>query len=194
VSPSSRTPLYPLFLKVAGRRVLVVGGGTVAERKVRELLCSSAAVTVVAPQVGREIRRLASEGTVAWRARRFRPADVDGAWLVVAATGAAAVQRSVHRAAEERRVFVIAVDDPANGSAQTPAVVVRDPYVLAISSTGEAPALTRLLRELLEQVLPEREWVQAARALRTRWRAAGTPMAARFPELVRLFRRRARKK
>ena len=191
-TPLPRAPLYPLFLKVRGRRVLVVGAGAIATRKVAELLAAQARVDVVAPMASDAIETLASEGALTWRARPFEPVDVDGAWLVVAATSDAAVQRAVFDAAETHHVFVVAVDDPANGTAHTPAVVVRDPYVLAISSAGETPALTRLLREILEQVLPDEDWVQAARALRAKWRAEGTPMASRFPELLRLFRERAK--
>jgi siroheme synthase-like protein len=189
--PSSRK-LYPLFLRMAGRSVLVVGGGSVAERKVQELLGAEARVTLVAPKATELIRELASKGSLVWHARPFAPEDVDGAWLVVSATDDPSAQREVFEAADAGRVFVVAVDDPANGSAQTPAVIVREPYVVAISSGGETPALTRLLREILEQALPDDDWVEAARALRARWKAEGTPMASRFPELVRLFHERAK--
>jgi len=187
-------PLYPLSLKLSGREAVVVGAGTVAERKVRELLAAGALVKVVAPLATPALRRLAELGALVWHTRPFagRP-DIEGSWLAVAATRDPAVQRAVFDAAEACRVFVVAVDDPQNGSAQTPALVRRDPYVIAISSGGEAPALTRLLREILEQLLPEEGWVDAARALRARWRADGTPMGSRFPELVRLFRARAEK-
>jgi uroporphyrin-III C-methyltransferase/precorrin-2 dehydrogenase/sirohydrochlorin ferrochelatase len=193
VSPqSSSHKLYPLFLQIAGRAVLVVGGGGVAQRKAQELLAAGARVTLVAPGATEAIRELASEGSLTWQARPFAPADVAGAWLVVSATDDPSTQREVYEAADACRTFVVAVDDPANGSAQTPAVVERAPYVVAISSGGETPALTRLLRELIEQALPDAEWVEAARALRAKWKTEGTPMASRFPELVRLFQERAK--
>jgi uroporphyrin-III C-methyltransferase/precorrin-2 dehydrogenase/sirohydrochlorin ferrochelatase len=191
-APAAHRALYPLFLNVRGRRVVVVGAGAVAERKVNELLAAGAAVDVVAKDASEAIEALARRGEVSLARRPFDPGDLDGTWLVVAATGDEAVQRAVFAAAEARRVFVVAVDDPANGSAHTPAIVVREPYVVAISSAGETPALTRLLREILEQILPDEQWVEAARALRAKWKSERTPMGSRFPELVRLFRDRAR--
>ncbi len=185
--------LYPLFLKLQGRRVLVVGAGSVAERKVRDLLEVGAAVEVVAPRATKAIADLAARGALAWHARPFGARDAEGAWLVVAATSDAAVQRAVADATAAQRTFLVAVDDLPNASAYSGSVLRRAPYTIAISSGGEAPALTRLLREILEQVLPPEEWVAAARALRERWRAQKTPMEARFAELVRAFKERAGK-
>ena len=182
--------LYPLFLKLDGRAVLVVGAGAVGERKIAALVESGARVTVVAPEATDEVRRLAADGAIAWRARAFEEGDADGAWLVVAATPDPAVQRAVAAAAEARRVFVVAVDDTANASAYGGSVVRRDPVVLAISSSGEAPALTRLMRELVEELLPSREWVEEAKRLRARWQADGTPVGERFAELVRRMKDR----
>ena len=183
--------LYPLFLKLEGRRVLVVGGGIVAQRKVRDLVRAGAQVDVIAPKASSGVRRLATEGTVTWQARSFVPSDAEGAWLVVAAADDPAVQRGVAEAAAAQRTFFVAVDDPPNSSAYSASIVRRGPFILAISSGGATPALTRLLREILEQVLPDEEWVQAARALRARWRKEHTPMADRFGELVRAFKQRA---
>ena len=107
---------------------------------------------------------------------------------MVSATDDPTTAREVFARASARRLFVLAVDDPANGSAASGSTIVRPPFVIAVSSSGEAPALTRLLREILEQILPEERWIEAARALRKRWRAEGTPMASRFAELVREFK------
>jgi len=173
--------LYPLFLRLQGRRVLVVGAGSVAARKVRELLEVGAQVTVVAPSVCAEI-----EGMQATLERRaFVESDVDGAWLVIAATNDTNVNREVAAAAEKRRIFVNAVDDPANASAFFAALIRRPPFLVAISSSGELPALSRLLREVLESALPEQRWVESARALRRKWKQEQTPMSERFAELVR---------
>jgi siroheme synthase-like protein len=177
--------LYPLFLKLEGRPVLVVGAGAVAERKIEPLLAAGAHVRVVAPEATSRVQDLAREGALEWRARRFLEADADGAWLVVAATSDPAVQREISAAASARRTFVIAVDDPPNASAYSGAVVHRPPFFIAISSSGEAPALTRLLREIIEHTLPADEWVARARELRLQWRADGTPMGQRFGQLVR---------
>jgi uroporphyrin-III C-methyltransferase/precorrin-2 dehydrogenase/sirohydrochlorin ferrochelatase len=183
--------LLPLFLKLEGRAVLAVGAGPVAERKIAALVSAGARVHVVAPEATPEVQRLAGEGAVALSLRPFEEADVDGHWLVVAATGDAEVQRRVAAAAEARRVFVLAVDDPAHASAYSGAIVRRPPFLVAISSSGAAPALTRLVRDIVEQVLPGDDWVARALALREAWMADGTPMGERFGALVRDFKDRA---
>lgn len=182
--------LFPLFLKLDGREVLVIGAGAVAERKITDLALAGARVHVVAPDATDAVKALASTHAIRWSARPFDEADIDGAWLVVAATSDASVQQRAAARAEERRVFIIAVDDLPNASAYSGAVIRRDPFLVAISSSAAAPALTRLLREVLEQALPDATWVEAARALRDKWKAEGTPMSSRFGELVREFKRR----
>ncbi len=183
--------LLPLFLRLAGTEVLVVGAGTVAERKIQDLVDSGAAVRVVAREATSAVAKLAADGRIALSLRAFEEADVDGAWFVVAATGDPDVQARACARAERARVFALAVDDPPNGTAYSASVIRRGPFTIAISSTGEAPALARLLREVLEQALPADDWVDAARALRAKWKAEGTPMTSRFAELVRAFKTRA---
>ena len=174
-------PVFPVFLKLAGRRVLLVGGGPVASGKLAGLLKAGAHVTVVAPKIRPEIE--AAEVTVLTRA--FQPSDVDGAWLVVAAA-TAEVNREVAAAAEARRVFVNAVDDPGAASAYTGGVFRRDGVTIAVSTEGRAPALAGLLREALEAVIPEDvgTWVDEARRLREREKAEGIPLARRRPLLL----------
>ena len=171
--------LFPLFLRLAGKRVLVVGAGNVATKKIADLVEAGADVIVVAPADGNAIPGVTRVE------RAFVESDVDGAWLVFAATNDPAVQAAVTAAAEARHLFSIAIDDPPNGSAYSASVIRRAPITVAISTSGEAPALARLLREVLEQALPDATWVADARALRERWRADGTPMTSRFEELVR---------
>jgi len=180
--------LYPLFLDLAERRVLVVGGGEVAARKVDELIAAGARVNVVAIDAVESIAGHAETGRVELVRRAFREDDVEGAWLVVAATNDANVNREVARACEARRVFVNAVDDPTNASAFFASILRRPPFLIAISTQGELPALSRLLREVLESVLPQEKWIERARALRRKWRAEKTPMSARFAELVRALK------
>ena len=183
--------LFPIFVDLAGRDVLVVGGGPVAERKIAELLEAGASVRVVAKDVTDAIAELSATGDLALEQRPFEGSDVPGAWLVVAATDDPVVQRYVADAAERARVHCVAVDDPKNSTAYGGSILRRGPVVVAISTSGEAPALARLVREVLEQALPEADWVEEARALRERWRKEGTPMASRFEELVRAFKERA---
>ena len=173
--------LLPLFLTLAGRDVVLVGGGPVATSKLRALVDAGARVRVVAPDVTPEIERAGVE--IARRA--FVAADLDGAWLVVAAA-TPEVNREVAAAAEARRIFVNAVDDPANASAFLSGTVRRDGVTIAVSTSGEAPALTALLREALDAVLPADldRWMAEARRQRTIWRRDGVPMAARKPRLL----------
>jgi siroheme synthase-like protein len=183
--------LFPLFLKLAGRRVLVVGAGPIAERKIDDLVAVGARVTVVAPSATERVRLLATRGRLVWLARPFERGDAHGAWLVVSATGDPTAQQLVFDEANAQQTFVLALDDREHGSAYASSLVRRPPFVIAISSSGEAPALTRLLRQVLERALPEDRWVSAARALRTRWIREGAPHASRFAELVATFARDA---
>jgi uroporphyrin-III C-methyltransferase/precorrin-2 dehydrogenase/sirohydrochlorin ferrochelatase len=169
----------PLFLRLEGRAVVVVGGGDIALRKAGELARAGAHLTIVAPDRAGEL----PEGA-RWVRRRFEPADVLGAWLVVAATDDAETQRAIATAANDARIFVLAVDDLANATAISPAIVRRGPITIAISSAGEAPALTRLLREIIEHLLPDATYVTAARTLRARWKHDRVPMKSRFPQLL----------
>lgn len=175
-------PLFPVFLKLSGRRVLVVGGGPVATSKITALAAAGASITVVAPAMTAEIEASA----VMRLAREFRPDDVDGAWLVVAAA-TPAVNREVAQAAESRGVFVNAVDDPPNATAYLGGVVRRAGVTLAVSTDGHAPALAGLLREALDAILPAdlEHWVAEARAIRPRWTAERVPMGDRRPQLLK---------
>jgi siroheme synthase-like protein len=184
--------VFPLFLRLSGRRVVVIGAGEVATRKVAGLLENGAAVTVVAPRVTEALASRAARGELVLYARAFEPADLDGVWLAFAATDDPEAQATVARVADEKRVWLVAVDDVANASAFGGAVVRRPPFLIAISSSGATPALTRLVREVLESALPEESWVSAARALRADWKTRGTPMGERFAELVRAFTERSR--
>jgi uroporphyrin-III C-methyltransferase / precorrin-2 dehydrogenase / sirohydrochlorin ferrochelatase len=183
--------LFPLFLNLSGRRVLIVGGGPVAASKLGALLATGADVRVVAPDIRREI----VDAGVAVSQRGFVESDLDEVWLVVAAA-TPEVNRRVAAAAHERHLFVNAVDDPANATAFLSGVVRRDGVTLAISSSGEAPGLTGLLREALDAVLPKdlSAWMDEARRQRLRWRRDGVPMEARRPLLLEalndLYRRR----
>lgn len=184
--PQNSEPLYPLFLRVVGRKVVLVGGGPVAVGKHAALRAAGALVTVVAPAVDPALR---VPGTAIVE-RAFQPTDLDEAWLVVAAAPPE-VNRQVLAAAEQRRLFVNAVDDPATATAYAGGVVRRGPVTLAISTGGEAPALAGLLREGLEAVVPEdlETWLATARAARSSWKAAGVKMSERRPLLLEALNR-----
>lgn len=178
--------LYPVFLKLDGLPVVVVGGGTVAAGKLDGLLAAGARVTVVAPAIRDEIRAR----DVALVERAFVASDLDGArWVVAAALPD--VNRAVAAAARDRNLFVNAVDDVASASAYLGAVIRRGPVELAVSTGGLAPALAGLLREALEAVLPDdlERWIDVAKQARADWKRAGVPMTARRPLLLRALDR-----
>jgi uroporphyrin-III C-methyltransferase / precorrin-2 dehydrogenase / sirohydrochlorin ferrochelatase len=180
----SEPALLPVFLRLSGRRVLLVGGGNVAAAKLPALLETGATVTVVAPEILEEI----ASSPVELRLRPFRADDLEGAWFVVAAA-TPDVNRHVRAAAEALRVFVNAVDDPASASAYTGGVLRRGGVTVAVSTEGRAPALAGLLREALAAVLPEEidVWVAEAHALRERQRLTGVPMGRRRPLLLEVL-------
>jgi len=130
-------PTYPAGLRLAGRKVVVVGGGNVAQRRVPALIASGAHVHLVSPHATPAIEGLAGAGEVTWLARRFEPADLDEAWYVVAATDDPEVNARVGEAAEERRTFCVRSDDATRATAFTPAVGRHDGLTVAV--LGERP-------------------------------------------------------
>ncbi len=148
----------PVNLLVRGRRVVVVGGGTVAARKVEPLLELGAHVLVVAPSITPELRAWVDAGRCAHAAREFRAGDLDGAWLALTATDDPAVNAAVFAAGETGRVWVNSADDVANCSFTMMSVVRRADLVVAFGTGGRSPALAAHLRRLLtEELGPEYE-------------------------------------
>ena len=178
--------MFPAFLHLRSRRVVVVGGGPVAASKLDALLTVGADITVIAPDVRAEIE----ERPVTVVRRRFEASDLDGAWWVVAAAPPE-VNRQVLEAADERRIFVNAVDDPAHATAYLGGVVRRHGVTVAISTNGRAPALAGLLREALDAWLPGEldEWLLAADEARREWKAQGVAIEARRPRLLETLNR-----
>ena len=154
-------PLFPLFADLQDRRVLVVGGGPVAERKTEALLRAGARPRVGAPDLTPRLRAWHKDGRIAWIAGRFDAHWLSGAWLVVAATDDADINRAVAAVAEARHVFANVVDDAELSSFQVPAIVERGPLQVAISSGGGAPMLARHLRRQLESLLDD-SWASLA--------------------------------
>jgi uroporphyrin-III C-methyltransferase/precorrin-2 dehydrogenase/sirohydrochlorin ferrochelatase len=176
--------MFPAFLHLCSRRVVVIGGGPVAASKLEALLAAGADVTVVAPEVRPEIEQA---GVTVVR-RAFEDADLDGAWWVVAAAPRD-VNKRVLAAADARRVFVNAVDDPEHATAYLGGVVRRDGVTVAISTDGRAPALAGLLREAFDALLPGDldRWMAAADEARRAWKAQGVPMEQRRPQLLQVL-------
>ena len=178
--------MFPAFLDLAGRNVVVVGGGLVAAGKIEALMAARARVTVIAPDIRPEIERAEVEIV----RREFVDADLEGAWWVVAAAPPA-VNRLVSEAAERRRIFVNAVDDPEHATAYLGGVVRRDGVTIAISTDGRAPAISGLLREAFDALLPPEidAWLDASDEARRMWRRERTPMDQRRPQLLDVLNR-----
>ncbi len=145
--------LYPIFLKIESSPCLVVGGGKVAERKVKSLLQAGARVTVVAPEVSAAINALAEAGRIEWRRQTYRSGEAGDYTLVIAATDSPGVNRSVYRDAMQNRMLVNSVDDPEHCSFYVPALVRRGQLLVAVSTSGAVPYFARKLREYLETKL-----------------------------------------
>jgi uroporphyrin-III C-methyltransferase/precorrin-2 dehydrogenase/sirohydrochlorin ferrochelatase len=178
--------VYPTFLRLAGRKVVVVGGGPVAATKLDGLLAAGAQVTVVAPEIRPELDR----PDVRLVRKAFEASDLDGAWWVVAAAPPA-VNQAVLAAADARHLWVNAVDDPPNASAYLGGVVRRSDVTVAISTGGRAPALAGLLREAIDAWLPGDldTWLEAADEARRGWKRDGVPMEQRRPMLLETLNR-----
>jgi precorrin-2 dehydrogenase/sirohydrochlorin ferrochelatase len=162
--------LLPIFVKLRNRLVVVVGGGAIAEGKIESLLAAEARVRIVAPQVTPAIAKWIEQGRVEWHAKAFAPADLDGAFLVVAGTSAPGVNEAVFAEADARGILCNAVDDIEHCHFYYGSVVQRGDLQIAISTNGKSPALAQRLRLLLEkQFGPEYEvwleWLGAAREL-----------------------------
>ncbi|MBI2104770.1 MAG: bifunctional precorrin-2 dehydrogenase/sirohydrochlorin ferrochelatase [Candidatus Omnitrophica bacterium] len=144
---------YPLFADLAGRRCVVVGGGLIAQRKVTTLLGCGAAVTVISPTLTKRLAGYARKRSIRHQQRPFRPSDLAGAWLVLAATDDQRTNTLVSRSAARRRIFTNVVDQKPLCSFIAPAIVRRGPLTIAISTGGASPALAkRLRRELGERL------------------------------------------
>ncbi len=180
---------YPIFLKVEQKLCVVIGGGTVAERKITSLLEAGARVKVIAPEVTERIKTLAREGKIIWEERPYRSGDLKDAFLVIAATNNPQVQEEVFAEAEERKIFCNVVDKPALCSFIVPSVVKRGRLQIAISTSGASPALAKRLREQLEELFgPEyAEYLELMAAWRKEILARELPEAERqklFEQLV----------
>ncbi len=146
---------YPVSLDLRGRACLVIGAGRVAERKIRSLLEAGAQVQVVAREAVDAVTRLAESGAIALRIGEVEDRDLDGVWLVIAATNDETLNRWVARECERRGVFANVVDVPALCSFIVPARIDRGPISVAVSSGAVAPAFAKWLRDDLESAVRE---------------------------------------
>jgi len=160
--------LFPIFVKLEGRLVVVIGGGSVAEAKIPSMLSAGARVRLIAPSITPQIAERVRFGRIDWLPKEFEAADLNGAFLVIAATSAARVNEAVFREAEARGLLCNAVDDIEHCHFYYGAVVQRGDLQIAISTNGKSPALAQRLRKELELELGSEyevwlEWLGAAR-------------------------------
>lgn len=148
--------LCPIFIKLKDKKCLVVGGGQVAERKVDFLLASQADVTVVSPDLTKALQLYTRSEKIVYHARKFRQADMDDVFLVIAATDDNETNRAIYRLAEESNRLVNVVDVPEWCNFYVPSVYQQGDLKIAISTNGKAPALARYIREGLQKLFPER--------------------------------------
>lgn len=143
--------LFPLFLKLEGRKCLVVGAGSIATGKIAGLLATGARIHVVAPQATDQIRTWATQGKLSWLSRRFKPSDLDGMFIVIAATASNQLQRTIFEESRKRGVLANVVDVPDLCDFYYPAVVRRGQLQIAVSTAGRSPALAQRIRRELEE-------------------------------------------
>ena len=189
---SARQPtLFPIFLKLEGKPCLVVGGGPIAEGKTAGLLRSGARVTVVSPELTTSLAALAETRAIDWQPRNFELADLDGAFLVVAATSSFDANALIYQEADRRGILCNAVDQPEQCHFYYPAVVDRGPLQIAISTAGLSPSLAQRLRKDLEvQFGPEYErWVEWLGRVRAALMSQGSDFETRRRILGRLASR-----
>ncbi|MFG1676922.1 uroporphyrinogen-III C-methyltransferase [Micromonospora sp. NPDC049282] len=147
---------YPLGLRLAGRRVVVVGGGAVATRRVPALLDAGADVLLVSPELTPALRAHADAGRLRWEPRRFVAGDLDGAWLAQVAVDDRAAAAAVSAAAAERRIFCVRADDRVAASAWTPAVTRHGPVTVAVLGGGD-PHRAMAVRDAVRTLLSARK-------------------------------------
>ncbi|RKX59077.1 MAG: bifunctional precorrin-2 dehydrogenase/sirohydrochlorin ferrochelatase [Thermodesulfobacteriota bacterium] len=146
---------YPVFLNLKNRLCIVIGGGKVAERKVKMLLEAGAKIKVISPELTKDLTKLADEKKIIWEKREYKKGDLEGAWLVITATNNKEVQIEVQQEAEEKRIFCNIVDVPELCSFIVPSVIKRGLLTIAISTSSASPAVSRRIRENLENLFGE---------------------------------------
>ncbi|HXW93334.1 MAG TPA: bifunctional precorrin-2 dehydrogenase/sirohydrochlorin ferrochelatase [Terriglobales bacterium] len=176
--------LFPIFVKLRGRRVLVVGGGKVAEGKILGLLDTGATIQVVALEASQRVREWATSGRLALEERGFQTSDLEGVFLAVVAAAAAPVQERVFAEAQLRGILLNVVDVPGQCDFFYPAVVRRGDLQIAISTSGQSPVLAQRLRQQLERLLGEGYASWVAELGETRRRVLGSDLSQKQKQFL----------
>lgn len=148
-------PFFPVFIDLSAKKVLVVGGGMVATRKVENILRFTKNIKIVAPKIRKELSNIAKKEGLQVVRRPFRNSDLSGVDLVVVAVNKISLQKRIFRVCERRGILCNSVDSPELCNFVFPALVVRGDVSIGISTAGKAPALSKRLRELIEACLPD---------------------------------------
>jgi precorrin-2 dehydrogenase/sirohydrochlorin ferrochelatase len=149
------TPFYIACLKLTGRRCLVVGGGEIGLEKVEGLLACDGDVTLVAPHAVPELEALASEGSLRWERRDYRPSDLERVFMVIACTDDTDINIGIYNDAEERAMLVNVVDVPPLCNFILPAILRTGPLAIAISTAGASPALAKRMKREIGELFGE---------------------------------------
>jgi siroheme synthase-like protein len=152
---SKSANLFPMFLKLEGKRCLVVGAGLIGLEKVESLLRCGASIRVIAPHAEARVQQLSLRGEIEWLGRRYEPGDVDGCHLIIAATSDRAVNQAVFEEASRRSILCNTVDDPPLCDFFFASTVQRGDLQIAISTAGQSPALAQRLRREIDAQLPD---------------------------------------
>ncbi|MDH4122224.1 MAG: bifunctional precorrin-2 dehydrogenase/sirohydrochlorin ferrochelatase [Deltaproteobacteria bacterium] len=173
--------LFPVFVNLSGKTVLLVGGGEVARQKLAALAPTGAHVVLVDPRAGEQVLSWGGEGSLSLARGVYSPELLAGVSLVFAATDDPAVNHRVAADAEARGIWANVVDDPAHCRFHTPSILRRGAFTVAVSSGGGFPGFTRALRRVLERLLPVEDDGALARlfSLRERLIASGAPAEER---------------
>lgn len=181
--------LYPIFINLADKMCLVVGGGKVAQRKIETLLEYRAQVLAVSPDVADRIKDWAERKLITWKSRLFEPSDLEDVFLVFIATGDSRTNKEIAALCRDRGIMVNAVDDPENCDFYVPAILRRDSLCIAVSTEGKSPLLAAKLRNELENMIPAEygDWVEILGRLREEIKRSDLDISQRqqvFSDLV----------
>ncbi len=144
---------FPFFLDISNKKFLVVGGGKVAERKIRSLLRFNAKVKVVSPKIGRNLKVMAEKGLICLESKEYETSDLKGIDFVISATNDGNLNRKISEDAEKKGIIANVVDDPSLCSFVMPSIVKKGPIVVAISTSGNLPLLSKKLRKDIQKML-----------------------------------------
>lgn len=143
---------YPVFVRLQGKRAVIVGGGRVAERKALTLIKADATVDIISPAITKNLQGYRDKGLIRHIKRGFRKGDLKDAFIVIAATSSRDVNSRVEREAQEQGCLINVVDTPSEGNFIAPSIVRRGPLTIAISTEGQSPAISKAIRKELESL------------------------------------------